>query len=105
MLKTYVFRFMLLITSFLMFSFANLDSSKLSKGTNDDTARKFWGWGCPVCSVDPNGTLAEWSCTSTYYVLGVGVSTSSCSCISTLGYTNCESCVMGNQSCGYSSGN
>jgi hypothetical protein len=105
-MKKNIFRMTVLLLSFFLFSFTKREALKDSKDLNgDETSRRLWGWGCPSCTFTGLGTGSEmnYTCTSTYYVMGVGVSSSSCFCVVVDG-TGCPSCNLSNLSCGYSGG-
>ena len=88
-----IFRMSLIMLSVVLFAF---NSPNSLGGSNE---RRFWGWGCPQCVPDPNGGLTAFTCTSTYYVLGIGTTETTCQCYGALGNNNCPECNKSNMDC------
>lgn len=102
MLKKKLFRTFLVISSLILFSFTKKNELQHSNALREnETARRFFGWGCPSCTVDPNGNAGqEWVCVSTYYVLGIGVNSSTCYCTTAYDNNGCSNCNNSNLNCG-----
>lgn len=74
---------LLVICTLALFSFTKKEALKDAKALNaNQTSGRFWGWGCPICTVINDGSVGtiNYTCTSVYFVFGVAVSSNTTLC-------------------------